>query len=128
MIFIGGITGKTKQLLYDSAVMVCSRCGRYGRYQVYMTYMCLSLFFIPVFSWGKRYYVTMSCCGTTYQLSPEKGKRIARGEHAEILPEDLTLETDGNGAGYGERHCPSCGFRTAEAYEYCPKCGQRLVS
>ena len=56
MIFIGGITQKTKELLYQAAAMVCGRCGRYGRYQVYMTYMCLSLFFIPVFKWNRRYY------------------------------------------------------------------------
>ena len=57
MFFIGGITQGTKELIYNAAAMICGRCGRYGRYQVFMTYMCLSFFFIPIFKWGRKYYV-----------------------------------------------------------------------
>ena len=64
MFFIGGITQGTKELVYNAAAMICGRCGRYGRYQVFMTYMCLSFFFIPIFKWGRKYYVKTSCCGT----------------------------------------------------------------
>ena len=82
MFFIGGITQGTKELVYNAAAMICGRCGRYGRYQVFMTYMCLSFFFIPIFKWGRKYYVKTSCCGTVYQLNEEVGKRIAAGEDA----------------------------------------------
>lgn len=78
MFFIGGITQGTKELVYNAAAMICGRCGRYGRYQVFMTYMCLSFFFIPIFKWGRKYYVKTSCCGTVYQLDEEVGKRICR--------------------------------------------------
>ena len=60
MFFIGGITQGTKELVYNAAAMICGRCGRYGRYQVFMTYMCLSFFFIPIFKWGRKYYVKTS--------------------------------------------------------------------
>ena len=107
MIFIGGITQKTKELLYQAAAMVCGRCGRYG-----------------------RYYAKTTCCGTLYALAEDVGRRIERGEELEIRPEDLTLLEDGHNPPAWEtreRRCPACGFSTREDYEYCPKCGQRLL-
>ena len=98
MFFIGGITQGTKELVYNAAAMICGRCGRYGRYQVFMTYMCLSFFFIPIFKWGRKYYVKTSCCGTVYQLNEEVGKRIAAGEDVSIREEDLTLVSEGHDA------------------------------
>lgn len=129
MFFIGGITQGTKDLLYNAAAMVCDRCGRYGRYQVYMTYMCLSLFFIPVFKWNRRYYVKTSCCGTVYELEPELGSRIARGEEPEIRPEDLTLVSEGHQTPAWEvpvKKCRVCGYETKENFDFCPKCGNRF--
>lgn len=123
MFFIMGITQGRKDLEYNQLI-ICSHCGSYGRYQVYMTYMCLSLFFIPVIKWSKRYYVQTSCCGTVYELDPEVGKRIARGEEIEIRPEDLAEIQ----AGYKStvKRCENCGYETSEDFEYCPKCGRRL--
>ena len=54
-----------------------------------MTYMVLSLFFIPCFKWNRHYYVQMSCCNTLYELDPEKGKALARGQQADITQEEL---------------------------------------
>ena len=59
---------------------ICDRCGAYGRYQVMMTYMYFSFFFIPLFKWNKKFYVKMSCCEAVYELDPEKGKALARGQ------------------------------------------------
>jgi len=95
MFFICGINSGQKELKFNQLV-ICSQCGSYGRYQVFMTYMCLSLFFIPVLKWGKRYYVKMSCCGSVYELNSETGKRIARGENLEIMSSDLTLVQRGS--------------------------------
>ena len=62
MFFIMGITDGQKELNYNCGVMnICKSCGAYSNYTVFMTYMCLSLFFIPVFKWGKKYYVKASC-------------------------------------------------------------------
>ncbi len=109
--------------------MICGRCGRYGRYQVFMTYMCLSFFFIPIFKWGRKYYVKTSCCGTVYQLDEEVGKRIAAGEDVPIREEDLTLVSEGHDAPAWDvpvKRCSNCGYETKENFEYCPKCGKRF--
>jgi len=71
-------------------------CGAYGRYQVMMTYMYFSFFFIPLFKWNKKFYVKMSCCEAVYELDPEKGKALARGQQADITQADLTLVQEGN--------------------------------
>lgn len=47
------------------------------------------MFFIPCIKWNKHYYVRTSCCNTLYELDPEMGKAIARGEQVLIRPEHL---------------------------------------
>lgn len=125
MIFIGGISSGTKQIDYLKTV-ICSHCQSYGRYQVFMTYMYFSFFFIPLFKWNKNFYVKMSCCETVYQLNDEVGKRIIRGEQADITEQDLTMIQAGHAPSYRKKTCTACGFETEEDFDYCPKCGQRL--
>lgn len=121
MFFLMGITDGKKDLQFTQTI-VCNICGRYGRYNVFMTYTVLSLFFIPCFKWNKHYYVKTSCCNTLYELNPEIGKAISRGEQVEILPEYLTKINQGN-KGYIYKRCNNCGYETTEDFEYCPKCG-----
>lgn len=136
MFFICGINQGQKELSH-SQLVVCAGCGGYGRYQVFMTYMCLSLFFIPVLKWGRKYYVKMSCCGAVYELNPKTGERIAGGEKVDITQRDLTLIQAGNRRqwqpGRAEqsdrgtrRVCRNCGYETEEDFSFCPKCGERL--
>ena len=130
MFFIFGINSGQKKLS-SGQLVICNICGGYGRYQVFMSYTSLSLFFIPVFKWGRRYYVTMSCCGSVYDLNPEVGRRMARGENAEITPSDLTLVKAGTRQQWQapsgtKRVCANCGYETQEDFAYCPKCGGRL--
>ena len=142
MFFIFGVNSGQKEIGSFGPV-ICGACGSYGRYQVYMTYMCLSLFFIPVLKWGRKYYAETSCCQSLYELDPQAGRRLSRGEQTEIRPEELTLIRRGSGGyGYGgngsggswqgqtgwqrARYCPSCGYETEEDFEYCPKCGRKL--
>ena len=143
MLFIGGISSGSRQIANEYIkTVICSRCGAYGRYQIFMTYMYFSFFFIPLFRWNKRFYVKMSCCGAVYELDPEVGRRLLRGEGVDIAESDLSLVQDGNRPSYGERReeeqaalagtvraekrCPNCGYETAEEFAYCPKCGTRL--
>ena len=126
MIFIGGISSGRKHIEYLKTV-ICSRCGAYGRYQVFMTYMYFSFFFIPLFKWNKRFYVQMSCCNAVYELDPEVGRRLLRGEDLEIQESDLTLVQDGTGNPWSRgKKCSHCGFETEEDFAYCPKCGNPL--
>ena len=123
MFFMMGITNGRKDLNYNQMV-ICDRCGKYGRYTVFMTYMVLSLFFIPVFKWGKKYYVQTTCCGSTYQLDPEIGRRIEKGESLDIHAGDMELI---GGQSYSMvKRCEECGYTTEEDFEYCPKCGRRF--
>ncbi len=129
MFFIMGVTPVSKEIPYSGALMICDKCGRYGRYQIFMTYMCLSLFFIPTFKWNRRYYVKTSCCGAVYELNPDVGRRLARGEQILITPDMLTFARSGNDRAAWQttvKRCPNCGYETTEDFEFCPKCGQRF--
>ena len=123
MFFMMGITDGRKDFDFTQTI-ICNLCGRYGRYQVFMTYTVLSLFFIPCFKWNRHYFVQSSCCNTIYELDPEIGKRIARGEEVEILTEHL--QRVNSGYGYSYKRCRVCGFETAEDFEFCPKCGTKF--
>ena len=134
MFFIFGISDGTKEFDFTQTD-ICGACGRYGRYIVYMTYTALSLFFIPCFKWNRQYDVRMSCCGKTYKLDPEVGKRIARGEDVRINPENLEDISGGWNSGETGRWagwtnevktCENCGYTTDEDFEYCPKCGRKF--
>ena len=81
------------------------------------------MFFIPCIKWNKHYYVRTSCCNTLYELDPEMGKAIARGEQVLIRPEHLQRISKVT-YGYNYKHCNYCGYETAENFEYCPKCGR----
>ncbi|MFU0826394.1 MAG: zinc-ribbon-15 domain-containing protein [Lachnoclostridium sp.] len=124
MFFMMGITNGRKDFDFNQLI-TCDVCGSYGRYQVFMTYMVLSLFFIPCFKWNKRYYVQTSCCNTLYELDPQVGKRIARGEYVEILQQHLS-RIQSQGYPYSYKRCRQCGYTTTEDFEYCPKCGTRF--
>lgn len=130
MIFIGGISSGTKEINYDFVkTVICSQCGSYGRYQIFMTYMYFSFFFIPLFKWNKRFYVKMSCCGTVYELNPETGKSLLKGEPVDLSQQDLTLVEKGTKPYYGyqgNKVCENCGYETGEDFEFCPKCGRRF--
>lgn len=120
MIFIGGISNGVKELVYNGSVY-CRRCGRREAVAVYMTYMYFSFFFIPIFKWGRRFFVEFQGCRGQYELDKEKGMRILHGEEVEILPGELS-SAGGNGqAAYGGQAYGASGNRYAEnkdaAYE-----------
>lgn len=123
MFFMMAITDGQKEIPYNRMI-TCAGCGAFGRYMVFMTYTVLSLFFIPCLKWNKRFYVKSSCCNTVYELDPEIGKRIARGEDVEILPQHLQ-KVDTRGRAFYKR-CRNCGYETAEDFEFCPKCGVKF--
>ena len=117
-----GITNGRKDFDHNQ-VMTCPICDSYGSYRVFMTYTVLSLFFIPLIKWGKRYFVETTCCNAVYELDPEVGRSIARGDDVQIRQEDLTRVVE---RGYSVKRCKNCGYTTDEDFEFCPKCGNRL--
>lgn len=111
-----------KHLDYYQTV-TCSQCGRFGRYEVFQTGNRFRLFFIPIVTFGKQYFVRMTCCGTVYRLQPEVGKAIARGRSVQIREQDLELARSGRPA---PGHCSNCGHAYEIGANYCPKCGEPL--
>lgn len=122
MFFIMGINQGKKKLNFDQLI-VCGNCGRYGHLEVYLVYSCLSLFFIPIFKWGRSYYVRTSCCDQMIPIDRQLGRGIETG-HITALPEDII--PDRFLLNKGKRHCENCGFETDEDYQFCPKCGNHL--
>lgn len=120
MFFIGGISSKSVKLDFNQP-MICFSCGRYGSFQVYMEYIYISIFFIPLFKWNKKYYVKSSCCNNIYSISNELGRRIEKGDNITLKEEDLHLFQKGL-ISYG---CPNCGFIMNTDYNFCPNCGEK---
>ena len=84
-----GLQNGRKEIPVNQSIL-CDRCGHFGHYRAWMSYNALTLFFIPVLKWGKRYYIESSCCHTIYELNREIGTRLAHGEKVEITSSDLT--------------------------------------
>ena len=129
MFFIVSVNQGKKNIAHHQLV-ICDKCGQYGRYEILMTYMYLSLFFIPIFKWKKRYYVKSTCCHSMYQLNSKVGNRIRKGKEVEITPKDLTLIQRGNHTKQAQpasKFCIHCSYTTTEPdFAYCPKCGTLL--
>lgn len=119
MFFIMGMNQGRDSLEYSSALEVHD-CGKYGRMEVFMVYNTLSLFFIPLFKFGKKYYVKYTCCEKIYHLKDDIGKEVEKGENPSITDEDLTLIAE------GRQFCPNCGYPIERNFDFCPKCGERL--
>ena len=121
MFFIMGISNGQKKLAFDQ-MEICKCCGKYGHVEVYVTYMYFMFFFIPLFKWNKHYYVKMTCCGSTCEISPELGKSIERGEITYLSTDQMQFGTKENAV----KHCSYCGFTTMDDYQFCPKCGKEF--
>lgn len=121
MFFLMGISRGEKKLDYVKTI-ICVNCSKYGRYEIFMTYTYLSLFFIPVLKWDKRYYVKTTCCQNLYELDAIVGKKILNGQETDIRQEDLTPV---NGHSFN-KSCPACGYIANSDFIYCPKCGKQL--
>ena len=68
MFFIGifGI-GKDKKELRNFPNIICPCCGRYAQASLVMEYSYFHLFFLPLFKFGKKYYVLPSCGCSVYE-------------------------------------------------------------
>ena len=113
-----------KRLDYNQT-LTCQECGHFGRFEVYVIANRFRLFFIPLFTIGKHYAVRTTCCDTLYQLTPEKGRAIEKGQSVTISEEDLTLKELGVKA--TTRQCRQCGHTQAIGSNFCSNCGQPLT-
>ena len=100
---------------------LCKECSKYGYVSVYKTYSHLSLFFIPVFRWNKKYYVKMDCCDAYAFISSELGNDLEKGNVTYIDVESLSFQY-----AYQGKKCHNCGYITQVDFDYCPKCGNKI--
>jgi hypothetical protein len=109
----------------DIGVRKCrffSCCGNYGvMATVTCTFQQFTLFFIPIFRFGKRYFVSCPNCGTIYEITKEEGRRIQREYAAEINPDALFIVQGAN-----KKTCPNCKCSIDPRSRYCPNCGTSL--
>lgn len=124
MFFIVGIDSGSENIgLRKCTFFPC--CNRYGTMAaVTCSYQVFTLFFIPLFRFGKRYFVTCPQCGTVYELSREEGRRIARDPGAEINPSQMYALRNFNNA-YGKT-CPNCHAAVDPNAHFCSNCGTKL--
>ncbi len=119
MFFIMGVSPKQEELDFNQTT-ICYHCGKYGEYKVTKEYMVLSLFFIPVLKWNKKFYVKTTCCGSIYSIDKGLEERISKGENVAVHDKDLKLVHMGKN--YYKKRCSNCSFKTNEDFQYCPRC------
>lgn len=123
MFFIFGINKKRDELDLNE-LKVCNVCGSYGRYQAFAEYSAFSLFFIPIFKWGKNYYLRAYCCGSIFSIPDHIGKDLETGRKTTIRDEDMTLIS--GSSSYTGNTCSNCGYPLEYDHVYCPRCGKKI--
>lgn len=122
MFFIFGVTQKRDDLELEET-RLCNICGSFGRYEAFVKYNAFSLFFIPIFKWGRKYYMKANCCGSMFSIPEEKGKDIEYGRSVTINDYDLNpINTN-----YSKTmNCTHCGYEVERDHTFCPNCGKKL--
>ncbi|HEX2985899.1 MAG TPA: zinc ribbon domain-containing protein [Caproiciproducens sp.] len=122
MFLIIGITDASHDIgLRKFRALAC--CGIYGASAaVTCVYRQFMLFFLPLFQFGKRYYITCPNCGTVYEISKEEGRRLEHDPNAEINPDRMYVVQQ---AARG-KVCPVCRSTVDPNARYCPNCGTKL--
>ncbi len=122
MFFIIGVTSGAHDLGLRRCGYFSCCSGGGAMAAVTYTFQQFTLFFIPLFRFGKRYFVTCPNCGTVYELPKDEGRRIEKGPAAEINPERMYVVQ-----GASRKTCPSCRYAVDPNSRYCPNCGARLL-
>lgn len=109
------VSPKEKQV-NDGEPIICPSCGRMGRAVVFVQSQVFCLFFIPLFSFSKKYTARTTCCHRAFSLTKENGQRIEKGD-VRLQAEDLIR------TGYTNDNCTQCGETISPNFRYCPHCG-----
>lgn len=75
-----------------------------------------SLFFLPIFTWNKKYYLECKKCRSIYKIKLEFIDEILKKE---IVYENY-LEVV-----IRKEICKNCGQELGENHKYCPYCGNK---
>lgn len=121
MFFIIGITSGSAEIgMRGCGWFPC--CGTGGKTAaVTCAFRQFTFFFLPLFRFGKRYFVSCPDCGAVYEIERDEGRRVERDPSAVIRTEAVRRV-----AGRAARFCPSCGAQVDPSCRYCPSCGTKL--
>lgn len=121
MFFFGifGILDSEKRLK-EFQNIICT-CGSYSRAVLFMRYSYFHIFFIPIFKWNKRYYVTARCCGKMFAVPDDYVNELMKSNNIDFSK----LHAINNNGSY-EKRCSNCGMTVDNEFEYCPYCGKKL--
>ena len=118
MFFLFGVVSGMRDLGERSCMLPC--CGMV-RAVLTCSFHQFTLFFVPLFRFQKRYFLTCPRCGSIYALSKEEGRRLERDPHAQADPTALSFLRQS-----GRRCCPHCGCNVEANSRYGPQCGAFL--
>lgn len=118
MFFLIGIIAGGSDLGQRRCTTPC--CGPVNAYLSY-TFQQFTLFFIPLFRFGKQYFLTCPQCGAIYTLTKDEGKRLEKDADAQADPACMHLVRQ-----IHHSHCPRCGAPVEANSRYCPQCGAYL--
>ncbi|KNF09869.1 hypothetical protein CLPU_1c00340 [Gottschalkia purinilytica] len=124
MFFIGifGIEEKEK-IVKELDKLECKNCNDHKSAYLIKSYRYFHFFFIPIFKWNIKYYVTCNNCNSLYMIDEEKGRKAEKGE-IDITYWDLQeVETNREDI---QMKCPSCSSNLNDSYIYCPYCGNKI--
>ena len=122
MFLIFGVTNGANDLGVHKCRFFLCCSSREVMASVTCTFQQFTLFFIPLFRFGKRYFVSCPNCGTVYEMRSDEGKRMERDYAAEIDPDMLTIVQ-----GATQKICPKCKCAVDPKCRYCPNCGTNLL-
>jgi hypothetical protein len=121
MFFFIAITSDTREIGHR----LCRHFPCCGRNDSLAAVTCVSrrliLFFLPLFRFGKRYFISCPNCGSVYEISRDEGRRLENDPTAEINPDRIYRMV-----GRTVRYCPNCGAPVEPGSRYCPSCGKQL--
>lgn len=127
MFFIGIFGIETKEKLIKILEGInCKHCTSNRRGKLIKIYTFFHFFFIPIFKWNEKYYITCENCNAVYEIPKEKGKAMEKGEKVEIVNSDI-VDLNAKYSKYGAMNvCPNCKKVLDKNYKYCPHCGEKI--
>lgn len=74
MIIYGWRTKLVKDLFIG--IRLCKSCRKYSEFYMARAVFQITIFFIPIFWWTKKYYVMCNCCDVGYPVSKVEYKNL----------------------------------------------------
>ena len=112
MFFVMGIDDKQKILKEVSYNCSCTN----DKGIIILEERRFSLFFLPIFSWNKKYYLECKKCHSIYRIKTEFVDEILEKE--KVYENYLEIISK-------KEICKNCGQEIEEIHQYCPHCGNK---